>query len=317
MDKNSRILITGGQGFVGKFLCNKFREKEYTNLVTFSSSDYDLTNEEQVKKLFEDHKDIDVVVHLAADIGGIMYNKTYPGKSFYNNVMMNTLVQEYSRRNNVKKFVGVGSVCAYPKFVDIPFKEEDLWKGYPEETNASYGISKKMMLVQSQAYRQEFGFNAVHLLMINLYGPEDDFDLENSHVVSALIRKFVEAQEKGDNSVTLWGDGSPSREFLYIDDAAEAIVLAAENYDKPDPVNIGSGLEITIKNLAELIKELVGFEGEIIWDTSKPNGQPRRCLDVSKAKQEFGFSGKTDFKEGLKKTIEWYKANSDKINSNE
>ena len=304
--KDKKVLVTGGYGFLGKAVIKNLKEKGYNNIITFSRTDYDLIKEEDVKKLFEKNGPIDYVLHLAADVGGIGYNKAFPGSIYYNNLMMNILMQEYSRRNNVKKFVGIGSVCSYPKFTPVPFREEDLWNGYPEETNAGYGLSKKMMMLQSQLYKQEFDFNAVHLLMINLYGPEDNFDLEYGHVVPTLIMKFFNAKRNNDREVVLWGDGSPSREFLYVEDAAEAIISALEKYDSSDPVNIGAGREISIKELAELVKKYVGFEGEIIWDTSKPNGQPRRCLDVSKAEKEFGFKAKTDFEEGLRKTIEWY-----------
>ena len=235
--------------------------------------------------------------------------KENPGSIFYNNLMMNTLLQEQALRNDVKKFVGIGSVCAYPKFSTIPFKEENLWKGYPEETNAPYGLSKKMMMVQSQSYRRQYGFNAIHLLPTNLYGPGDDFDLTNSHVIPALIRKFIEAQKNEDRSIKLWGTGNASREFLYVDDVAEGIILATERYNKPRPVNLGSGSEIKIKDLAEKISEFTGYSGELIWDTSKPDGQPRRYLDTFRAKKEFGFVAKTSLEEGLKKTIEWYVLN--------
>lgn len=310
MYKGNKILITGGQGFLGRVLVKSLEKKGYNNLITFSRKEYDLTKESDVKMLFSDNPNVDVVLHLAGDTGGIGYNKKHPGKIFLNNIMINTLMQEYSRLNNVKKFVGVGTVCSYPKFTDVPFKEEDLWQGYPEETNAAYGLSKKMMLVQSQAYRQEYNFNGIHLLMINLYGPEDDFDLENSHVIAGLIRKFVEAKEKNQNEVVLWGDGSPSREFLYVDDAAEAIILAMEKYNSSEPVNIGSGQEITIKDLAELIKKIVGFNGKIVCDTTKPNGQPRRGLNTKKAEKLFGFKARISLEDGLKKTIEWYQKNA-------
>jgi len=304
-----RILITGANGFLGKVLCKKLRLKGYNNLITFRIDEYDITKEKDVSELFKHKEHFDIVIHLAASVGGIGFNKKNPGKVYYDNIMMNTLMQEYSRRNKVSKFVGIGSVCAYPKFAAIPFKEENLWDGYPEETNASYGLAKKMMLVQSQAYRQQYGFNAIHLLMINLYGPDDNFDLENSHVIAALIRKFYEAKINKSEKVILWGDGSPSREFLYVEDAAEAIVLAMGKYNKPEPINIGSGEEIMIKELAIKIRGLIGFEGRIEWDTSKPNGQPRRCLDISKAKKEFGFIAKISLDNGLKKTIESFVKN--------
>jgi len=305
--KKKRILVTGGYGFLGKRVITGLREfSDIDEIIIFHSKDFDLRKETEVKKLFESYGKIDIVIHLAGDVGGISYNKSFPGAIFYNNLMMNTLMMEYCRLNGVKNFVGIGTVCSYPKFTPIPFKETDLWSGYPEETNASYGLSKKMMLVQGQAYRQQFGFNAVHLLMINLYGPGDNFDPNNSHVISGLIRKFHEAKIKGIKKVTLWGTGNPTREFLYVEDAAEAIILATERYNKPEPVNIGCGKEISIRDLAYLIAELTHFQGEIVWDTTKPDGQPRRCLDTTRAEQEFGFKAKTDLREGLIKTIAWY-----------
>ena len=309
--EDKKVLITGGYGFVGRYVVQKLYER-YLNrdqLILFHKNEFDLRREEDVKRLFTVNKDIDIVIHLAGDVGGIGYNRKFPGSVFYNNIMMNTLIMEYSRLNRVKKFVGIGSVCSYPKFAYVPFKEEELWNGYPEETNASYGLAKKMMLVQGQAYRQQFRFNAVHLLMVNLYGPMDNFDLENSHVISGLIRKFVDAKRENRKEVVVWGTGKASREFLYVEDAAEAIVLATEKYNKHYPVNIGAGFEITIKDLVELIVELRGFKGKVVWDTSRPDGQPRRCLDTSKAEKEFGFKAKTPFKEGLMETIEWYIGN--------
>lgn len=251
-------------------------------------------------------KDMDVVIHLAARVGGIGFNQAYPASLFYDNAIMGIQMMEAARQEGVEKFVAVGTVCAYPKFTEVPFKEEDLWNGYPEETNAPYGLAKKMLLVQSQAYRRQYGFNAIFLLPVNLHGPGDNFDLESSHVIPALIRKFTEAVRDNRREVEVWGTGEVSREFLYVEDAAEAIVLATERYNKPEPVNIGAGFEIKIKDLVKLIAELTGFSGEIRWDTSKPDGQPRRSLDTSKAKQEFGFEAKVDFTEGLRRTIEWY-----------
>jgi len=314
--KEKKILITGGYGFLGSHVVKILSElkKPHDELILFHRKDFDLRKEGEVRKLFEIHKNIEIVIHLAADVGGIGYNRMFPGKVFYNNLMMNTLIMEYSRIYGVKKFVGVGSVCSYPKFAFVPFREEKLWDGYPEETNAPYGFTKKMMLVQGQAYRQQFGFNAIHLLMINLYGPGDNFDQENSHVIAGLIRKFCEAQIRNDGKVILWGTGKASREFLYVEDAAEAIVLATEKYNKPEPINIGAGFEIKIKDLAELIAKLTGFKGKIVWDTSKPDGQPRRCLDVSKAEKEFGFKAKTSLEEGLKKTIHWFNQHYKEIN---
>jgi len=255
-------------------------------------------------------QDIDVVIHLAAKVGGIGYNRENPATLFYDNAMMGIQLMEAARLEGVEKFVQVGTVCAYPKYTPVPFKEEDLWEGYPEETNAPYGVAKKMLLVQAQAYREQYGFNAIYLLPVNLYGPRDNFDPESSHVIPALIRKFVDAKKEGSDTVEVWGTGSASREFLYVDDAARGIVLATERYNKPDPVNLGSGMEITIRDLVALIGELTGFDGEIVWDATKPDGQPRRCLDVSRAREEFGFESEMGFREGLKRTIEWYVENT-------
>jgi len=249
---------------------------------------------------------MDIVIHLAAKVGGIGFNKKYPAILFYDNAIMGIQLMEAARQEGVQKFVAVGTVCAYPKFTPVPFKEEDLWNGYPEETNAPYGIAKRFLLVQAQAYREQYGFNAIYLLPVNLYGPRDNFDPERSHVIPALIKKMVDAKLEGRNEVVVWGTGKASREFLYVEDASEGVLLATEKYDKPDPVNLGAGREITIKDLVDLIAQLVGFDGKIVWDTSKPDGQPRRCLDTSKAKKELGFEARTDFKEGLKRTIEWY-----------
>ena len=302
--EDKRILVTGGKGFLGSALI-PLLEKEGAKTFIFGSKDYDLREQSDVRKLFSDVNP-EIVIHLAVDGGGIGYMKEHPGSVYYNNIIMNTLVQEQSKLKGVEKFVGIGSVCSYPKFTPVPFKEENLWEGYPEETNAPYGLAKKMMMVQSQGYREQFGFNAIHLMSINLYGPRDDFDLKNSHVVPALIRKMVEAKNRNDKEITLWGTGSASREFLYVEDCARGILMATKNYDKPEPINLGAGSEVTIKDLAEKTKDLVGFDGKIIWDTSKPDGQPRRCLDISKAEKEFGFKAQTNLNEGLKKTIEWY-----------
>lgn len=311
--KDKKIIVTGGSGFLGSHVVEKLMERGCLkeNIFIPRSKEYNLTIETEVQRMYDNFK-ADIVIHIAADIGGIGYSKTYPASQFYNNLLMNTYVQDLAYKNKVQKFVGIGSVCAYPKFTPVPFKEEDLWNGYPEETNAAYGLSKKMMLVQSQAYRQQYGFNAIHLLMINLYGPKDNFSLESSHVIPALIRKMIEAKEKNIKSIEVWGDGSASREFIYVEDAAEAIVLATEKYDKEEPINIGNGSEISIKALVETLKELIDFKGEIIWDKSKPNGQPRRRLDITKAQKEFYFDAKIDFRKGLEKTIEWYKMNRKK-----
>ena len=307
---NKKILVTGGAGFLGSFLINILKERSVNevNIKIPRSRDTDLRRWENC---FEIVKDIDIVIHLAARVGGIGFNMKYPATLFYDNAIMSIQVMEASRLAGVQKFVTVGTVCAYPKFTPVPFKEEDLWNGYPEETNAPYGLARKMLLVQSQAYRKQYDFNSIFLLPVNLYGPGDNFALESSHVIPALIRKFIEAVKNNKKEVEVWGTGEASREFLYVEDAAEGIILATERYNKPEPVNLGAGFEIKIKDLVELIAEFTGFEGEISWDTTKPDGQPRRCLDVSRAKKEFGFEAKTDFREGLKKTIEWYKTRGD------
>jgi GDP-L-fucose synthase len=304
--RNKKILVTGGAGFLGSFLIKKLKERGVSeqNIRIPRSKDVDLGRWENCLKAV---KDMDIIIHLAAKVGGIGYNQAYPASLFYDNAIMGIQMMEAARQEAVEKFVAVGTVCAYPKFTRVPFKEEDLWNGYPEETNAPYGLAKKMLLVQSQAYRRQYGFNAIYLLPVNLYGPGDNFDLESSHVIPALIRKFIEAIQDNRGVVEVWGTGEASREFLYVEDAAEAIVLATERYNKPEPVNIGAGFEIKIKDLVKLIAELTGFSGEIKWDSTKPDGQPRRRLDVSRAEKEIGFKAKTDFREGLRKTIEWYK----------
>jgi len=307
--KKKKVLVTGGYGFIGQHLTKKLlnRGVNTSNLVFFHKNDYDLRKESAVEDLFKKLGQIDLVIHLAGNVGGIGFNRVNPGKVFYDNIMMNTLVMEYARRNYVEKFVGVGSVCSYPKFAPIPFQEKDLWDGYPEETNASYGLAKKMILVQGQAYREQYGFNAIHLLLVNVYGPGDNFDLDSSHVIAGLIRKFVDAVWDDKKEVVVWGTGTPSREFIYVEDAAEGILLATGRYNKPEPVNLGAGFEISIKDLVELIVKLTGFKGRVTWDTSKPDGQPRRMLDTSRAEKEFGFKATISFEEGLKKTNEWYR----------
>jgi GDP-L-fucose synthase len=299
------VVVTGGAGFLGSHVVERLSDAGCTRIFVPRSREYDLTKESAIRRLLDDAEP-DVVIHLAAVVGGIGANRLNPGRFFYDNLIMGAQLMEQARLRGIDKFVATGTICAYPKFTPVPFTEDHLWDGYPEETNAPYGLAKKMMLVQSQAYRQQYGFNSIFLLPVNLYGPRDNFDLETSHVIPALIRKCIEAKERGLDHIVCWGDGSPTREFLYVEDAAEAIVLAAERYDKSDPVNIGSGMEITIRDLATLISDLTGFDGEIKWDSTKPNGQPRRCLDTSRAWQEFGFRATTDFRTGLMKTIEWY-----------
>ena len=300
-----RVVVTGGMGFLGKNVVRKLEEHRCHEIFVPRSRDYDLVRMEAVERLYMDARP-DVVVHLAARVGGIGANMRNPGSFFYENLLMGVQLIEQGRLHGIEKFVAIGTICAYPKFTPVPFKEDDIWNGYPEETNAPYGLAKKMLLVQSQAYRQQYGFNAIYLLPVNLYGPGDNFDPEYSHVIPALIKKVFDAKEKGERSIVAWGTGQASREFLYVEDAAEGIVLATDKYDKPDPVNLGAGFEITIRELAELICELADFNGTIKWDTSKPDGQPRRCLDTSRAKKEFGFVARTDLREGLKRTIEWY-----------
>lgn len=304
--ENKRVLVTGGAGFLGSYVVAKLKERVCQNIFIPRSKDYDLVQIEAVKRVYKDSKP-DIVIHLSAKVGGIGANRMNPGKFFYDNLMMGVQMMEIGRQVGIEKFVATGTICAYPKFTPVPFKEEDLWNGYPEETNAPYGLAKKMLLVQSQAYRQQYGFNSIYLLPVNLYGPRDNFDPESSHVIPALIKKCVDAITNNDSQIIVWGTGKATREFLYVEDAAEGVLLATERYNKPDPVNLGAGFEISIKDLVELIVKLTGFKGKIVWDTSKPDGQPRRMLDTSKAEKEFGFKAKTGFEEGLRKTIEWYR----------
>jgi len=293
-------------GFLGSYVVEKLKERGCKNIFVPLVEDYNLTKEKNVIRLYQDYP-ADIVIHLAAVVGGIGANRENPGKFYYDNLVMGAMLMEYARQHKVGKVVALGTICAYPKFTPVPFKEEDLWNGYPEETNAPYGLAKKMILVQSQSYRAQYGFNSIFLLPLNLYGPRDNFDPKSSHVIPALIRKFVEAKDKGEDEVICWGTGKPTRGFLYVEDAAEGILLAAEKYNKSDPVNLGTDLEISIKDLAELIARLTGFKGKIRWATGKPDGQPRRKLDMSKAEREFGFKARMDFEEGLKRTIEWYR----------
>ena len=296
-------MVTGGGGFLGSRVVARLRQRGAGDVVVPRSSEIDLTERAGCRRAVQGAR---TVIHLAARVGGIGFNRENPATLFYDNLMMGAQMMEEARLNGVEKFVAVGTVCAYPKFTPVPFSEDELWNGYPEETNAPYGLAKKMLLVQAQAYRQQYGFNAIYLLPVNLYGPGDNFDPRSSHVIPALIRKIWSAKASGQKSVEVWGDGSASREFLYVDDAAEAIVLATERYDGSDPVNVGAGREIAIKDLVGVLCEIIGYRGRIAWDTSKPNGQPRRCLDVSRAEREFGFRARTDLEEGLRRTVEWW-----------
>jgi GDP-L-fucose synthase len=302
---NKKFLVTGGAGFLGSQVVKKLIEKDIgeADIIVPRSSEMDLRD---MKNCISAVKDVDVVIHLAALVGGIGFNQKYPGTLFYDNAIMGIQVMEAARRENIEKFVAIGTVCAYPKFTPVPFREENLWNGYPEETNAPYGLAKKMLLVQSQAYRQQYGFNSIFLLPVNLYGPGDNFDEKSSHVIPALIKKFVNAVETGLTEVEVWGTGTVSREFLYVSDAADSILLATEHYNKSAPINIGTGSEISIKEIVSMISKYTGYDGEIIWDDTKPDGQPRRCLVVNKAQREFNFTAKVEFEEGLRKTIEWY-----------
>jgi len=304
---DKRVTVTGGAGFLGSYIIQKLKEKGCKNIFVPAIESYNLVEIENIKRMFNDSKP-DIVIHLAALVGGIGANRENPGKFFYDNLMMGVQLMEQARQSGVKKFVALGTICCYPKFTPVPFKEENLWNGYPEETNAPYGLAKKMLLVQSQAYRQQYGFNSIFLMPVNLYGPGDNFDPKSSHVIPALIKKCFDAIKNNDKEVVIWGTGKATREFLYVEDAAEGILLATEKYNKSDPVNLGAGFEISIKNLVELLVKLAGFKGKIVWDKTKPDGQPRRSLDTSKAEKEFGFKAKTNFEEGLKRTIDWYRA---------
>lgn len=301
------VVVTGGAGFLGSFLVERLKARGCSNIFVPRSKDYDLVDNDACKRLYRDAKP-DMVIHLAVQVGGIGANQKNPGKFFYENLMMGAQMIEQGRQYGLEKFVAIGSICCYPKFTPVPFKEEDFWMGYPEETNAPYGLAKKMLLVQAQAYRQQYGTNTIFLLPVNLYGPRDNFDLDSSHVIPALIRKCMEATIRGDSEIVVWGTGKATREFFYVDDAAEGILLAAEKYNKPDPVNLGGGVEISIKDLVGIIIKHTGYKGKVVWDETKPDGQPRRCLDTSRAEKEFGFKAETSFEEGLRRTIEWYRS---------
>lgn len=305
---DKRIVVTGGSGFLGRRVIKRLEDSGCAEIFVPRSADYDLRQLDAVEQLYTDARP-DVVIHMAARVGGIGANREKPGEFFYDNLLMGVYTMEMGRQRGIEKFVSIGTVCAYPKFTPVPFSEDDLWIGYPEETNAPYGLAKKMLLVQGQAYREQYGYNAIYLLPTNLYGPEDNFDPASSHVIPALIKKCFDAIDRGDESISVWGTGSASREFLYVDDAAEGIVLATERYNSPEPVNLGAQSEVRIAELVPLIAELTGFHGRIDWDASKPDGQPRRSLDTARARDAFGFSAQTDFREGLQRTIEWYRQN--------
>ena len=337
--QDKRVVVTGGAGFLGSYVIAKLKERGATDILIPRIENYDLTDRDSIKRLFDDalqppgkypehllpvglelppstfnlKPENLLVIHLAANVGGIGANREHPAEFFYDNLMMGVELMHQAWQRGVGKFVAIGTICAYPKFTPVPFKEEELWNGYPEETNAPYGLAKKMMLVQAQAYRQQYGFNAIYLLPVNLYGPGDNFNLQTSHVIPALIRKSIEAQERGEGELVAWGDGSPTREFLFVEDAGNGIVTAAEKYNGPEPVNLGSGNEISIKDLTEMIVRMTGFGGKLVWDTEKPNGQPRRGLDVSRAKEFFGWQAQVPFEEGVRRTIEWFKENREKI----
>ncbi len=304
--KDKRVLVTGGSGFLGSFVVEKLGEKGCKDIFVPHSEEYDIRQLDVIQRLLKDTKP-DMIIHLAARVGGIGANRAHPAEFFYDNLMMGVQLMHESWRAGINKFVAIGTVCAYPKFTPVPFKEDDLWNGYPEETNAPYGLAKKMLLIQAQTYRQQYGFNAIYLLPVNLYGQRDNFDLESSHVIPALIRKCIEAAKRNDDHIVVWGTGKPTREFLYVEDAAEGILLAAERYNGSEPVNLGSGMEISIHDLVHLIARLTGFKGKIVLDSSKPDGQPRRCLNTERAERVFGFRAKTSFEDGLRRTIKWYR----------
>ncbi len=305
--QGKRVLVTGGSGFLGSFIVDKLKQRGVADIIVPRKAEYDLVQLEAVQRLLRENGRIDMIIHLAARVGGIGANRANPATFFYDNLMMGTQLMHQAYLNGIPKFVALGTVCAYPKHTPIPFHEDDLWNGYPEETNAPYGLAKKMMLIQSQTYREQYGYNSIFLLPVNLYGPRDNFDLETGHVIPALIRKCLQAKENGDDHIMAWGDGSPTREFLYVEDAAEGILLAAERYNESLPVNLGSAFEISIKDLLETIVQVTGFEGEIRWDVSKPNGQPRRKLNTERAKDLFGFEAKRPFVDGLRETVAWWK----------
>jgi len=304
--QGKRVCVTGGAGFLGSFVTEKLKARG-ANIFIPTIEEYDLVQQDSIRKMLDDSNP-EIIIHLAAQVGGIGANREHPAEFFYNNLMMGVQLIHEAWKRGIEKFVALGTICAYPKFTPVPFKEDDLWMGYPEETNAPYGLAKKMLLVQSQSYRQQYGFNSVFLMPVNLYGPRDNFNPESSHVIPALIKKCLEAKASGADHIEVWGDGSPTREFLYVEDAAEGILLATEKYNSPEPVNLGSGMEISIKDLVELIARLTGFEGKLVWDITKPNGQPRRRLSVERAEREFGFKAQVGFEEGLRRTIDWYKA---------
>jgi GDP-L-fucose synthase len=302
-----RVVVTGGRGFLGSYIVRKLTERGAKEVLVPESESYDLREMDAVERMYDDMRP-DIVIHLAAVVGGIGANRERPGEFFYDNLMMGVQLIEVARQRNLEKFVSLGTVCAYPKFTPVPFKEDDLWNGYPEETNAPYGLAKKMLLVQGQAYRQQYGFRSIYLLPVNLYGPGDHFDPSVSHVIPALIKRCIDARDAGAEEIVVWGDGSPTREFLYVEDAADGIIMATEKYDGPEPVNLGSGFEVSIKDLVTIIAKAAGYKGRIVWDATKPNGQPRRNLDTTRAQREFGFKARMDFAEGLRNTVKWYEA---------